>query len=159
MAIAKTKCAKASSVAAGLSGGSWEATPLELAPEDSPTLLTCLTAGGWLCYGFAVMYAIIETDGKQFRVSEGDTIRCDAIDREIGAEIAFERVVLASAGKGKVSVGAPHVTGAKVTGTVIRQAKDKKILVFKYKPKKRVRKLVGHRQRFAEVKITKIDLP
>ncbi len=105
------------------------------------------------------MYAIIETDGKQFRVREGDTIRCDAIDREVGAEIAFDRIVLASSGDSQVSVGTPVLTGASVRGTVVRQAKDKKILVFKYKPKKRVRKLVGHRQRFAEVRIDKIELP
>ena len=105
------------------------------------------------------MDAIIETDGKQFRVSEGDTIRCDAIDREAGSEISFDRVVLASAGGDRVAIGHPLVEGARVVGTVVRQAKDRKILVFKYKPKKRVRKLVGHRQRFAEVWITKIELP
>ena len=105
------------------------------------------------------MYAIIEADCKQFRVSEGDTIRCDAIDQEVGASIAFDRVVLASAGGSEVTVGRPTVAGATVRGTVLRQAKDKKILVFKYKPKKRVRKLVGHRQRFAEVRIDKIELP
>jgi large subunit ribosomal protein L21 len=105
------------------------------------------------------MYAIIEADGKQFRVTEGTTIRCDAVGQEVGAEIAFEHVVLASAGGAHVTVGRPHVEGARVRGTVVRQAKDKKILVFKYKPKKRVRKLIGHRQRFAEIKITKIDLP
>ena len=105
------------------------------------------------------MYAIIEADGKQFRVSEGDTIRCDAIDREVGSQIAFERVVLASSGGSEITVGRPLVAGAAVHGTVLRQAKDKKILVFKYKPKKRVRKLVGHRQRFAEIRIDKIDLP
>ena len=105
------------------------------------------------------MYAIIETGGKQFRVSEGDTIRCDEIDREVGSEIAFERVVLASAGGAHVAVGRPHVEGALVRGTVVRQGKNKKILVFKYKPKKRVRKLVGHRQHFAEVRIDKIELP
>jgi large subunit ribosomal protein L21 len=58
-----------------------------------------------------------------------------------------------------VAVGRPLVDGARVVGTVVRQAKGDKILVFKYKPKKRVRKLVGHRQRFAEVRITKIELP
>ena len=105
------------------------------------------------------MYAIIEADGKQFRVREGDTIRCDAIDREVGAEIAFDRVVLASSGESHIAVGTPVLAGASVHGTVVRQAKDKKILVFKYKPKKRVRKLVGHRQRFAEVRIDKIELP
>ncbi|MGP6189559.1 MAG: 50S ribosomal protein L21 [Vulcanimicrobiaceae bacterium] len=105
------------------------------------------------------MYAIIEADGKQFRVTEGATIRCDAIDREAGSQIAFDRVVLASAGGSQVAIGRPLVEGARVVGTVLRQAKDKKILVFKYKPKKRVRKLVGHRQRFAEVRIDKIELP
>src|SRR5208283_5733228 len=103
------------------------------------------------------MYAIIEADGKQYRVSEGDTIRCDAIGLEPGSEIAFDRVVLASSGGSDVTVGRPLVEGATVRGTVLRQAKDKKILVFKYKPKKRVRKLVGHRQRFAEVRIDKIE--
>jgi large subunit ribosomal protein L21 len=105
------------------------------------------------------MYAIIEADGKQYRVSEGDTIRCDAVDHEVGATIAFNRIVLASAGGSAVTVGHPIVEGASVSGTVLRQAKDKKILVFKYKPKKRVRKLVGHRQRYAEVRIDKIELP
>ena len=105
------------------------------------------------------MYAIIEADGKQFRVSEGDTIRCDAIDREVGAEISFDRVVLASSGSASALIGTPVVAGAVVRGTVLRQAKGKKILVFKYKPKKRVRKLNGHRQRFAEVRIEKIELP
>ena len=104
------------------------------------------------------MYAIIETGGKQLRVAEGDVIRTDLVDQEVGATVTFDRVVLSSNGSA-VSVGAPTVAGAVVSGTVLRQAKDKKILVFKYKPKKRVRKLVGHRQRFAEVRIEKITLP
>jgi large subunit ribosomal protein L21 len=105
------------------------------------------------------MYAVIETGGKQFVVSEGDVIRTDLIDLEVGADVVFDHVILASKGAGSVAVGTPAIEGAKVQGTVVRQGKDKKILVFKYKPKKRVRKLFGHRQRFAEVKITKIDLP
>ena len=104
------------------------------------------------------MYAIIETGGKQCRVAEGDVIRTDLLESEVGADVTFDRVVFASTGSNDVKVGAPLVSGASVTGTVLRQAKDKKILVFRYKPKKRVRKLNGHRQRFAEVKITKISL-
>ena len=104
------------------------------------------------------MYAIIETGGKQLRVAEGDVIRTDLIDQEVGATVTFDRVVLGSDGSA-VTIGAPVVTVAVVSGTILRQAKDKKILVFKYKPKKRVRKLVGHRQRFAEVRIEKITLP
>ena len=105
------------------------------------------------------MYAIIETGGKQYKVAEGDIIRTDLLESEVGADVTFDRVVLASTGgTDDVKIGAPVLDGASVTGTVLRQAKDKKILVFRYKPKKRVRKLNGHRQRFAEVKITKISL-
>jgi large subunit ribosomal protein L21 len=104
------------------------------------------------------MYAIVETGGKQFRVSEGDVIRTDLIETEVGSSVTFDRVVLAANGD-DVTIGTPVVSGASVTGTVLRQAKDKKILVFKYKPKKRVRKLNGHRQRFAEVRIDTIALP
>ncbi len=103
------------------------------------------------------MYAVIESGGKQYRVAEGDIIRTDLIESEVGADVTFDRVVLAGSGA-DVKIGTPVLDGASVVGTVLRQAKDKKILVFRYKPKKRVRKLIGHRQRFAEVKITKINL-
>lgn len=103
------------------------------------------------------MYAIIETGGKQYKVSEGDVIRTDLVDAEPGSSVTFDRVVLA--GGENVVVGTPLISGATVTGSVLRQGKGKKVLVFRYKPKKRVRKLVGHRQRFAEVKIEKISLP
>ncbi|HWT07411.1 MAG TPA: 50S ribosomal protein L21 [Xanthomonadales bacterium] len=103
------------------------------------------------------MYAIVETGGKQFRVSEGDVIRTDLLETEVGASVTFDRVVLAADGD-DVSIGTPVLSGVTVTGTVLRQAKDKKILVFRYKSKKRVRKLNGHRQRFAEVRIDKIAL-
>jgi large subunit ribosomal protein L21 len=104
------------------------------------------------------MYAIIETGGKQLRVAEGDIIRTDLIDLAVGETVTFDRVILGSNGK-DVAVGTPALSGASVSGTILRQAKDKKILVFRYKPKKRVRKLIGHRQKFAEVKIDKITLP
>src|SRR5271154_5946859 len=103
------------------------------------------------------MYAIIETGGKQYKVAEGDIIRCDLLESEVGSNVTFDRVILAGSGD-DVKIGSPTLDGVSVTGTVLRQAKDKKILVFRYKPKKRVRKLNGHRQRFAEVKITKIAL-
>ncbi len=103
------------------------------------------------------MYAIIETGGKQYKVAEGDIIRTDLLESGVGTDVTFDKVILASTGS-DVTVGAPLIAGASVSGTVLRQAKDKKILVFRYKPKKRVRKLNGHRQRFAEIKITKISL-
>jgi large subunit ribosomal protein L21 len=104
------------------------------------------------------MYAIIETGGKQYRVAEGDVIRCDLPNGEVGSDVTFDTVVLVGQDE-RVTVGKPAVEKASVTGTVVRHGKDRKILVFHYKPKKRVRKLNGHRQRFAEVKITKITLP
>ncbi len=105
------------------------------------------------------MYAIIETGGKQYKVAEGDVIRCDLLESEVGKNVTFDRVVLASKGGDKVTAGSPIVKGASVTGKVLRQDKDRKILVFRYKSKKRVRKLNGHRQPFAEIQITKIQLP
>ncbi len=104
------------------------------------------------------MYAIIESGGKQYRVAEGDVIRCDLVASDAGSDVTFDRVVMAADGDA-VTLGTPTVEGASVSGTIVRQAKDKKILVFRYKPKKRVRKLNGHRQPYAEVKITKITLP
>lgn len=109
------------------------------------------------CYRTEVMYAIIETGGKQYKVAEGDVIRCDLLEHEAGSDVTFDRVVLAS-GKEGVQVGSPILAGATVSGTVVRQGRGKKVLVFHYKPKKRIRKLCGHHQRFAEVKITKISL-
>jgi large subunit ribosomal protein L21 len=101
-------------------------------------------------------YAIIETDGKNHTVAEGMVIHTDAIHAEVGSVVTFEKVLLLSTGS-QVVLGAPTVAGASVTGTVLSQEKDKKILVFKYKPKKRVRKLFGHRQRFASIKIDSIS--
>ena len=103
------------------------------------------------------MYAIIETGGKQFRVAEGDVIATDLHDHEVGSDITFDSVVLASDGK-DVKIGSDALKGASVTGTVVYHGKGKKILVFRYKSKKRIRKLNGHRQPFAKVKITKISL-
>jgi large subunit ribosomal protein L21 len=104
------------------------------------------------------MYAIIESGVKQYRVAEGDVIRCDLVAGEVGAGVTFDRVVLAGSGD-DIRVGTPTLEGAAVSGVVLRQAKDKKISVFHYKPKKRVRKLRGHRQPYAEVRITEIRLP
>jgi large subunit ribosomal protein L21 len=104
------------------------------------------------------MYAIIESGGKQYRVAEGDVIRCDLVASEVGSDVTFDRVIAAGSGD-DLKIGTPTLDGALVAGTILRQAKDKKILVFRYKPKKRVRKLNGHRQPYAEVKITKITLP
>jgi large subunit ribosomal protein L21 len=107
-------------------------------------------------YRTVVMYVILESGGKQYRVAEGDVIRCD-VAGDAGSEVTFDRVLLAG-NDGDVTVGSPLVPRASVTGTVLRRGREKKVLVFHYKPKKRVRKLSGHRQPFAEIKITKINV-
>jgi large subunit ribosomal protein L21 len=126
-----------------------------LATAGAARFLVDTSEPAW--YRFTVMYAIIETGGKQFRVSEGDVIACDLHEKEVGSDVTFDSVVLAHDGK-DLKVGVDALKGASVSGTVVRTGLGKKILVFRYKPKKRVRKLNGHRQPFAEIKITKISL-
>jgi len=103
------------------------------------------------------MYAIIKTGGKQYRVNEGDVISVEKLDVASGEKVVFDEILVVSK-DGELQVGAPVVTGAKVEGTVVQQGKEKKVIVFKYKPKKDYRKKQGHRQPFTKVKIEKISL-
>ncbi len=98
-----------------------------------------------------VMFAVIETGGKQYIVKEGDVIRIEKLNNEKG-EVEFDKVLMVDD-----KVGAPYVENAKVQGELIRTAKAKKIIVFKYKKRKGYRNKRGHRQLFSEVKITKIN--
>jgi large subunit ribosomal protein L21 len=102
-----------------------------------------------------MVYAIIETGGKQYRVSEGDEVLVEKLDIAEGEKVVFDRV-LAVVKKGELVVGTPMVSGAKVTGKVVAQGKGKKILVFKYKAKANYRRRQGHRQPFTKVVIEKI---
>lgn len=99
------------------------------------------------------MYAIIENGNKQYKVSEGDTVKVEKLKAEVGATVEFPAVLVS--GEDGVKVGA---SVAKVTATVAAQDKAKKIIVFKYKAKKNERKKQGHRQPFTAVKIEKIEL-
>ncbi|HYE09912.1 MAG TPA: 50S ribosomal protein L21 [Patescibacteria group bacterium] len=103
------------------------------------------------------MYAIIKTGGKQYRVNEGDVISVEKLDVASGEKIVFDEILVVS-NNGELQIGAPVVSGAKVEGTVVQQGKEKKVVVFKYKPKKDYRKKQGHRQPFTKVKIEKISL-
>ncbi len=103
------------------------------------------------------MYAIIESCGKQYKVSEGDVVFFEKLDTELGKKVTFKEVVLVSDDK-KVEVGAPYVKGAKVEGKVVEHGKGKKIIVYKYKAKKNYRRTQGHRQPYTKVQITKIAL-
>lgn len=102
------------------------------------------------------MYAIVETGGKQYRVSEGSEIDIEKIDAEVGSQVELDRVLLVRK-DGETRVGTPVVEGARVIGRVRRQDRGKKILVFKYKPKKRYRRRQGHRQAFTRVLVEKIE--
>ena len=101
------------------------------------------------------MYAIIESCGRQYKVSEGDVVFFEKLDAEEGKEVKFENVVLVS-DDGKVQVGNPYVKGAVVEGKVVSRGKAKKIIVFKMKAKKGERKTKGHRQPYTKVEITSI---
>ena len=101
------------------------------------------------------MYAIIATGGKQYKVSEGDVIRVEKLGAEAGSQVVFDQVLVV--GGETTKVGTPLVSGATVSGTAVREAKAKKVIVYKYKPKKGYHKKNGHRQQFTEVKIDKIN--
>lgn len=101
------------------------------------------------------MYAVIETGGKQYKVNEGDTVFVEKLAAEDGAEVVFDKVLVAGEGA-DVKVGAPTVDGAKVTAKVVKSGKSKKITVFTYKPKKNEKRKMGHRQPYTKVKIEAI---
>ena len=104
--------------------------------------------------GETVMYAIIVTGGKQYKVSEGDILFIEKKEAQEGAAIKFEEVIAVS-NDGEFTV---NPSGASVDATVIGHGKDKKIIVYKYKPKKGYHKKQGHRQPYTKVKIEKINL-
>ena len=101
------------------------------------------------------MYAVIKTGGKQYRVQEGQTLMVEKLTGEEGAEIQFDDVLMYSDGE-QVTLGTPVLADAVVNAHIIEQAKDKKILVFKYKRRKGYRKMRGHRQHYTTVKIDSI---
>lgn len=98
------------------------------------------------------MKAIIETGGKQYYVEEGSTIYIEKVDEEVGKDIVFDKVLMVNG-----TAGNPYVKGAKVIGKIEKHGKQRKIVVFKYKPKKKYRRTQGHRQPYTKVKITKIS--
>ena len=101
------------------------------------------------------MYAIIENGGKQYKVAEGDVLKVEKLNAEVGAEVTFDVVMFADGGN--VTVG-EAAKSAKVTATVQAQDKYRKIIVYKYKSKKNERKKQGHRQPFTAVKIESITV-
>ncbi|MBI4434168.1 50S ribosomal protein L21 [Candidatus Uhrbacteria bacterium] len=102
-------------------------------------------------------YAVIATGGKQYLVEPGKAYKFEKLEGEPGATISFDQVLLTFDAKGEaVRVGTPVLTDVRVTGTVVRQARTRKLVVMKYKAKSRYRRKQGHRQHFTEVKISAI---
>lgn len=101
-------------------------------------------------------HAVIETGGKQYRVAEGDVIYVEKLALEADAQVTFDKVI-AVIGENSV-FGAPTVAGASVTGTVMKNGKAKKIIVYKMHPKKGYRRKQGHRQPYTKVQINKISV-
>ena len=101
------------------------------------------------------MYAIIETGGKQYRVSEGDVIFIEKLDVAENAAVSFDKVIAVSSDKG-MTVGSPYVDGAEVKATAVKNGKGKKITVWTYKPKKDSSRKLGHRQPYTKVRIESI---
>ncbi|HEY3377499.1 MAG TPA: 50S ribosomal protein L21 [Armatimonadota bacterium] len=102
------------------------------------------------------MYAIVETGGKQYRVTPGDTFRVEKLPVDQGATVALDRVLLV-ANDDTMSIGTPLVEGAKVMCTVLEQDRAKKVMAFRYKSKKNVRVKRGHRQYFSRLRVDSIE--
>ena len=101
------------------------------------------------------MFAVFQSGGKQHRVSEGDVVKLELLDAEPGQEVVFDKVLMVANGD-DVNVGAPFVDGGEVKAEVIRNERDKKIRILKFKRRKDYMRRQGHRQWFTEVKITNI---
>lgn len=102
------------------------------------------------------MYAIVEAGGKQFKVSQGDTIYVEKVSAEVGQTVTLDKVFFVSSDNG-VKVGAPTVEGANVVAKVVDHGRGKKIIVYKYKSKKNYHKKQGHRQPFSKLVIESIN--
>lgn len=102
------------------------------------------------------MYAVIQTGGKQYKVQSGEELRVEKLDGQVGDEVYFDKVLLVSKGD-KVTVGRPVLENAKVVAKITRQGRGSKIVVFKYKRRKRYRRKQGHRQDFTGLRIIGIE--
>ncbi|KKP42379.1 MAG: 50S ribosomal protein L21 [Parcubacteria group bacterium GW2011_GWA2_33_14] len=101
------------------------------------------------------MLAIIKTGGKQYLVSPGDKLKVEKIDQEVGKEITLTDVLLCDRNN-KVEIGSPLVKGMEIKAKIVKHGKGEKLIIFKYKPKKRYKRKIGHRQLFTEIEILQI---
>jgi large subunit ribosomal protein L21 len=102
------------------------------------------------------MYAVIKTGGKQYRVNQGDTLKVETIDGEVGSAIVLDKVLMVGDGD-KVSVGRPLLTGATVSATIVSTGRHDKVTIFKMRRRKHYQKHQGHRQNYTEIRIDGIS--
>jgi large subunit ribosomal protein L21 len=102
------------------------------------------------------MYAVIKTGGKQYRVSEGDTLRVEKLAADAGASLEIDSVLMVADGD-NIQIGAPYIQGGKVTATVVSHGRGDKVEIIKFRRRKHHDKRTGHRQHFTELKITGIS--
>jgi len=102
------------------------------------------------------MYAVISSGGKQYKVQEGEILKVEKLSGDVGGSVSFDDVLMFSDGE-TVSVGNPGLENISVTGHIVEQGKARKIIVFKYKRRKRYRRKQGHRQQYTAVKIDAIS--
>jgi large subunit ribosomal protein L21 len=102
-----------------------------------------------------IMYAVIQTGGKQYKADKGSLLRIERIETEVGKTVELDQVLLVADGE-KVTVGRPLVAGAKVVAEVIRQARAAKVLAYKYKPRKHSEKMRGHRQYYTQLRVVDV---
>lgn len=105
----------------------------------------------------SLVYAVIETGGKQYRVMPGQVLVVEKLAGDPGDELAFNNLLMVVKDEGETQIGTPYVDGAKAVGTVLSQERGKKILVFKYKAKSNYRRRQGHRQSLTRVRIERIE--
>jgi large subunit ribosomal protein L21 len=108
-----------------------------------------------MVFGVLEMYAVIKTGGKQYRVSEGETLRIETLDANEGDSVDFDQVLMVGEGE-DVRIGAPLLEGGKVTATVKSHGRGKKVEIIKFRRRKHHMKRMGHRQNYTEVEITGI---
>ena len=102
------------------------------------------------------MYAVIVTGGKQYRVAQGETLRVEKLEADVGAAVKFDQVLLVGSGDG-INVGAPLVGGASVAAKVVAHGRADKVRIIKFRRRKHHQKSMGHRQHYTEIEITGIS--
>jgi len=104
-------------------------------------------------------FAVVETGAKQYTIKPGQRVKVEKLEGQVGDSIKLEKVIAISLEEGSVVAGRPYVSGAAVKARILEQDKEKKVLVFRYKPKKRIRAKTGHRQPYTMLLIEELNLP